>query len=223
MTRIHEHLDAKIFFNQVRPFLAGWGREGNPMPDGLVYEGVSATPIKILGGSATQSLTLQALDCLLGVDHVTGHKGFIVKMRSFMAPDHKRFIEYLENRKYSLRQLVQSAETDILLSSYNNCLSALIQLRTYHIQIVSKYVVVGSKEINEGNYKSIDNKGTSGTSLILFLKDMRKDTEGKILSSQQLKKHSMFSMMSWLAMGAFAVVGSCVIISGVTFLRTFKT
>ncbi|KAH9523340.1 hypothetical protein Btru_066432 [Bulinus truncatus] len=153
LSRTHDHLDAKIFFNQVRPFLAGWGGEGNPMPDGLVYEGVSATPIKMLGGSAAQSSTLQALDSLLGVEHVTGHKGFIVKMRSFMAPEHKRFIEYLENRKYSLRHLVQSAETDILLSSYNNCLSALIQLRTYHIQIVSKYVVVVSKEMNEGTTK----------------------------------------------------------------------
>ncbi|KAH9492784.1 Indoleamine 2,3-dioxygenase 2 [Bulinus truncatus] len=151
------------------------------------------------------------------------HKGFIVKMRSFMAPEHKRFIEYLENRKYSLRHLVQSAETDILLSSYNNCLSALIQLRTYHIQIVSKYVVVVSKEMNEGNYKSLDTKGTGGTSLIPFLKDMRKDTEGKILSSQQLKKHSKFSQISWLTIGAFAVVGASVIISAVLVVFTSQS
>ncbi|KAH9492789.1 hypothetical protein Btru_024723, partial [Bulinus truncatus] len=71
LSRTHDHLDAKIFFNQVRPFLAGWGGDGNPMPDGLVYEGVSATPIKMLGGSAAQSSTLQALDSLLGVEHVT--------------------------------------------------------------------------------------------------------------------------------------------------------
>uniref|UniRef100_A0A2C9LC41 Indoleamine 2,3-dioxygenase n=1 Tax=Biomphalaria glabrata TaxID=6526 RepID=A0A2C9LC41_BIOGL len=212
LTRMHDHLDAKTFFNEVRPFLAGWGGEGTPLPDGLVYEGISTTPIKMLGDSAAQSSTNQALDGLLGVEHKKSQRDVLVKMRNYMPPEHKRFVEYLENRPYGLRNLVESSTNDVLKSSYNNCITALVQMRTYHIHIVSKYIIVASKGMNEGNYKSLDSKGTGGTSVMPFLKDVRADTETKMIGSRQSKK-------SWLTIGAVTAVGVAVIFGAVRFFK----
>lgn len=39
------------------------------MPEGLIYEGVSAEPMAYSGGSAAQSTVLHAFDELLGIRH----------------------------------------------------------------------------------------------------------------------------------------------------------
>ncbi|KAK0047099.1 myoglobin-like isoform X2 [Biomphalaria pfeifferi] len=166
----------------------------------------------MLGDSAAQSSTNQALDGLLGVEHKKSQRDVLVKMRNYMPPEHKRFVEYLENRPYGLRNLVESSTNDVLKSSYNNCITALVQMRTYHIQIVSKYIIVASKGMNEGNYKSLDSKGTGGTSVMPFLKDVRADTETKMIGSRQSKK-------SWLTIGAVTAVGFAVIFGAVRFLK----
>ncbi|XP_059141281.1 myoglobin-like [Physella acuta] len=210
LARMHDKLEAKTFFNLIRPFLGGWGGADNPLPDGLIYEGVSDQPIKMTGGSAAQSTTLQVVDALLGVKHTQDKKDFLTTMRCFMPPDHKSFIEDLENRQFKLRDLVLSTNSERLQSAYNKCVTALIDLRTYHIKIVTKYIVQASQTMNEGNYESLDKKGTGGTSLIPFLKDIRTDTKVRIVPETDTKvqhKRPNFS----LKFGAVAVLSSIVI------------
>ncbi|XP_005095612.1 myoglobin [Aplysia californica] len=183
LTRMHDHLSAKTFFNSLRPFLAGWGGEGNALPEGLIYEGISDTPIQLPGGSAAQSSTLQVIDALLGVEHTEDKKEFLKFMQEFMIPDHRRFIQTFEQMPFKLRQFMEQNPHPKLLDVYNRCISALVNLRKYHIQIVTKYVVIASKETNEGNYESLDSKGTGGTSLIPFLKAVNMDTQSKFVNS----------------------------------------
>uniref|UniRef100_A0A0B6ZMS5 Indoleamine 2,3-dioxygenase n=1 Tax=Arion vulgaris TaxID=1028688 RepID=A0A0B6ZMS5_9EUPU len=181
LSRMRDQLDAKLFFNVIRPFLGGWGGESSPLPDGLIYEGVSDTPVKLTGGSAAQSTTLQVLDAFLGVKHTQEKREFLVRMRDFMPPEHKHLIEYLEQLPYSLRDFVTSSCNESLKSCYNHSLSALVSLRDYHIKIVKMYVILPARKANEGNYQSLDKKGTGGTSLLPFLKDIWSDTSDKLL------------------------------------------
>lgn len=51
-----------------RVFLLSW-KDNPAMPDGLIYEGVSAEPMAYSGGSAAQSTVLHAFDELLGIRH----------------------------------------------------------------------------------------------------------------------------------------------------------
>eukprot|EP00123_Amoebidium_parasiticum_P011611 comp20814_c0_seq2/m.27425 comp20814_c0_seq2/g.27425 ORF comp20814_c0_seq2/g.27425 comp20814_c0_seq2/m.27425 type:complete len:399 (-) comp20814_c0_seq2:222-1418(-) len=68
LRRMYEKCDPHMFFNKIRLYLSGW--KNNPaLPNGLIYEGVSKTPLQYSGGSAAQSSCIQAIDIALGVDH----------------------------------------------------------------------------------------------------------------------------------------------------------
>ncbi|RUS83671.1 hypothetical protein EGW08_008577, partial [Elysia chlorotica] len=195
LSKMHEKLTAKTFFNVLRPFLGGWGGEGNSLPDGLIYEGVSDIPRKLTGGSAAQSSTMQVLDAFFGVQHSQEKRTFLVHMREFMPLGHRRLIEDLERWPHKLRDFVASrSRSSSLKASYNSCISSLVDLRSYHIQIVTKYIVVASRDMNEGNYESLDTKGTGGTSLIPFLQVIRSDTEeGLVPDSDNMLSESSAS------------------------------
>ncbi|XP_075457855.1 indoleamine 2,3-dioxygenase 2 isoform X3 [Ascaphus truei] len=63
-----DYVDSAVFYNTIRPFLAGW-RDNPAMPEGLIYEGASVEPLSFSGGSAAQSSVFHALDELLGIRH----------------------------------------------------------------------------------------------------------------------------------------------------------
>ncbi|KNC77200.1 hypothetical protein SARC_10335 [Sphaeroforma arctica JP610] len=68
IVRMFEKCDAKVYYDDVRPYFGGW--RGNPvLPNGMVYEGVSETPFYFAGGSAGQSSLIQSIDIALGVHH----------------------------------------------------------------------------------------------------------------------------------------------------------
>jgi len=69
LLRIYERCDPHIFYYRIRPFLAGWDK------DGLLFEGVSETPIKLNGASAAQSSLIQAYDAGLGTPPLCGRFG----------------------------------------------------------------------------------------------------------------------------------------------------
>ncbi|CAG5117390.1 unnamed protein product, partial [Candidula unifasciata] len=181
LSRMRDHLDARSFFDIIRPFLDGWGGDKSPLPEGLIYEGVSDIPVKLTGGSGAQSTTLQVLDSLLGVEHTADKRIFLTEMRNYMLPSHRRFVEDIEQYPYPLRQFVISSSNEALKSSYNRCLSTLQELRDYHIKIVKMYVVIPSRKANESINKSLDERGTGGSNLIPFLRDICFATEEKKL------------------------------------------
>jgi len=209
LMRMHDHLTASAFFNYIRPFLGGWGGEGNALPEGLIYEGISDKPIEMAGGSAAQSASLQILDALLCVEHTADKRDFLKFMREFMPVGHRQFIYSLEESSSNLRNFVERNGDANLTDLYNSCISALVDFRSYHIQIVTKYIVIASKESNEGNYESLDTMGTGGTSLIPFLQDLRTDTENKALTSLTSTISSEFS-------ASFSSVAGIILIAGLS-------
>ncbi|KAL8610288.1 hypothetical protein ACOMHN_062020 [Nucella lapillus] len=185
LSRMHENLSASTFFNKLRPFLGGWGGEDNPLPDGLIYGGVSDQPVHAIGGSAAQSGTIQVLDALMGVSHSAEKTAFLLTMRSYMAPGHQRFIEGIESQSQGLQHMVKSSSNQELNHAYNKLLFAVVHFRSYHIQIVTKYIVQAASQAKqaENKFDSLDNKGTGGTDLLPFLKELRQDTRDQMATT----------------------------------------
>lgn len=75
MLKLYDHLTPEFFYNDLRPYLAGWkGMEKNGLPRGVFY-GDETIARKYAGGSNGQSSLIQALDIMLNVEHkATGER-----------------------------------------------------------------------------------------------------------------------------------------------------
>ncbi|ELU10508.1 hypothetical protein CAPTEDRAFT_200823 [Capitella teleta] len=176
-SRMHDGLDADVFYNTMRPFLSGWGGEGSALPEGVIYEGVSSEPVQVTGGSAAQSSPIMAFDAALGVQHGGKPSDFLAKMRQYMPPAHRDFIAAVENGP-SIRAYVKEREENAKLNAvYHDCVHAMKDFRSYHIQIVVKYVVVMSNRRKASfSYEGVAERGTGGQAFMPFLKSLRDST-----------------------------------------------
>uniref|UniRef100_A0A663MKJ5 Indoleamine 2,3-dioxygenase 2 n=1 Tax=Athene cunicularia TaxID=194338 RepID=A0A663MKJ5_ATHCN len=158
--------------------LRGWGKgwKDNPaMPGGLVYEGVSDEPLAYSGGSAAQSTVLHAFDELLGIRHSEESSAFLRRMRQYMPPPHRAFVEEIR-RAPPLRQHVLSSGDARLRAAFNRCVCALADFRSYHITIVTKYIAVAPPS-------ALETKGTGGSHIFSFLKSVRDTTREGVISA----------------------------------------
>ncbi|XP_069124265.1 indoleamine 2,3-dioxygenase 1-like isoform X2 [Argopecten irradians] len=64
----HDVLSASTFFNVLSNFFKGYG-PNTPLPEGLLFEGVSDKPIYATSASAAPTSTLPLVDAALGVKH----------------------------------------------------------------------------------------------------------------------------------------------------------
>ncbi|XP_075714794.1 indoleamine 2,3-dioxygenase 2-like [Rhinoderma darwinii] len=174
---MYDYVDSDVYYNTIRTFLSGW-KENPNMPEGLLYEGVSDEPLYFSGGSAAQSSVYHALDELLGIQHQPEIAEFLLKMRSYMPPAHNKFISWVREAP-SLSEYIVKAEDETLLSTFNQCIAALTQLRSLHIRIVSKYVnaagVRARMKTNQKENQGQDHqeRGTGGSQAMTFLKSVR--------------------------------------------------
>ena len=224
LQRMYENCDPHIFYHRIRPFLAGSKNMVDAgLPNGVLFEDGSGKEAycRYGGGSNAQSSLIQFFDIILGVEHrPTGEKrnessesepegsappprhNFIQDMRSYMPGPHRRFLEHVSNVA-NVRDYVESHRSNRDLSiAYDACLAMLRALRDKHIQMVSRYIIVKSREsrshsrslsptdvpsvINIANVQKQDAgyvrartkklRGTGGTALIPFLKQARDET-----------------------------------------------
>ncbi|MCJ1243213.1 hypothetical protein MMC30_000410 [Trapelia coarctata] len=224
LVRMYESCDPHVFYHRIRPFLAGSKNMADAgLPNGVIYEDGSGIESyrQYGGGSNAQSSLIQFFDIVLGVEHrPTGERrnesseseaegtappsrhNFIHDMRSYMPGPHRRFLEHVENVA-NIREYVESHRSNRSLSiAYDACLAMLRALRDKHIQMVSRYIIVKSREtrshsrsisprsapppVNLANGSKSDFKndqpsskklrGTGGTALIPFLKQARDET-----------------------------------------------
>ncbi|KAG6932200.1 indoleamine 2,3-dioxygenase 1, partial [Chelydra serpentina] len=168
------------------------------MPEGLVYEGVWDSPKQFSGGSAAQSSTLPCFDVLLGIQH-SAAQGFSAEylscMRDYMPAAHRAFIQTLASGP-SLRQFVLATGDAGLRAAFNRCVSALVDLRSYHIQIATKYITIPAGRcraeqqqqlggcVHEGT-SVLSERGTGGTGFMRFLKGVRDTTRKAQLTEQE--------------------------------------
>lgn len=174
LLRTLEKCDPYIFYRRVRPYLTGW-----PEP-GIVYEGVSETPVKLAGGSAAQSSLFQAIDAALGISHEhEDSRPFLLAMRGHMPPRHRAFLETLDEGGPLLRSLVMEHRADHpqLAERYDGAVGALDSFRKTHFEMAVRYITRQAPEHQVA-------KGTGGTDLKTFLKKTREETKDKLLDNK---------------------------------------
>uniref|UniRef100_A0A674F5U4 Indoleamine 2,3-dioxygenase 1 n=1 Tax=Salmo trutta TaxID=8032 RepID=A0A674F5U4_SALTR len=185
---MHVYVKPEVFYGIMRIYLSGW-KDNSSMPAGLVYEGVQAEPMEYSGGSAAQSSLLHCFDELLGVKHEAKSGAFLTRMRNYMPPSHKRLIQDISLQP-SLRGFVQQQACEPLTASFQLCVTKLLALRSYHINVVSRFITVPAARArqlrNQGNISqeetvsraptALEETGTGGSGIMSFLKTVRDRT-----------------------------------------------
>ncbi|KAL1891290.1 Indoleamine 2,3-dioxygenase [Sporothrix stenoceras] len=185
LQRLHEQCDPTVFYQRIRPFLAGSKNMADAgLPHGVIYDegrsdGKDQEYRQYSGGSNAQSSLIQFFDIVLGVEHrPTGVKAggdadkdgeeaaakasasrhnFILEMRKYMPGAHARFLQDVSDvaniRSYVLAN--QAAGTNRPLSiAYDSCLAMLRALRDKHIAVVTRYIVVPSRDMARARSRS---------------------------------------------------------------------
>ncbi|NXO63762.1 I23O2 dioxygenase, partial [Phainopepla nitens] len=195
LRRMHDYVDPEVFYSVIRIFLSGW-KDNPAMPHGLVYEGVSPEPLAFSGGSAAQSTVLHAFDELLGICHRQDSAAFLHRMRDYMPPAHRAFVEEIHGA-VSLKQHVLSSGDARLRAAFNRCVSALADFRSYHIAIVTKYIATAAAKARARRAEpgaragpsagkppsALEAKGTGGSHIFIFLKSIRDTTREALISA----------------------------------------
>ena len=169
LVRMYESCDPHVFYHRIRPFLAGSkNMKDAGLPHGVLYDDGRKNPLwrQYAGGSNAQSSLIQFFDIVLGVEHrPTGSKmnesseseaepgiapkprhNFIQEMRQYMPGSHRKFLQAVESVA-NIREYVEAHTFDrTLCVAYDACLAMLRSLRDKHIQMVSRYIIVKSRE-----------------------------------------------------------------------------
>ncbi|KAL1957278.1 hypothetical protein VTO42DRAFT_6184 [Malbranchea cinnamomea] len=226
LEEMYRNCHPHAFYHGFRPYLAGSRNMAEAgLPRGILYEDGSGREEyrQYGGGSNAQSSLIQFFDIVLGVEHrPTGESAaaessspdsedrsegprarhnFIMDMRSYMPGPHRRFIEHVSSVA-NIREYVDAhRENHDLVFAFDAALAMVRALRQKHLQMVTRYIIVKSREtrdqahapaanrsstpqpmntvINLANVNgSSDRKlrGTGGTALIEFLKQARDET-----------------------------------------------
>lgn len=189
---MHVYVEPAVFYGVIRIYLSGW-KDNPSMPNGIIYEGVHPEPMEFSGGSAAQSSLLHCFDELLGIKHEAKAEGFLARMRDYMPPAHKQMIQDISIQP-PLRNFVQQQHDEQLNQAFQLCVTKLIELRNYHINVVSRFITVPAARARQLRVQNehtedmvskaptaLEERGTGGSSIMGFLKAVRDKTKQVLL------------------------------------------
>ncbi|KAI9701320.1 MAG: hypothetical protein M1820_006542 [Bogoriella megaspora] len=179
LQRMYDSCDPHVFYHRIRPFLAGSKNMAEAgLPHGVIFDDGTGEPqdyVQFSGGSNAQSSIIQFFDLILGIEH--GPQGasqssasgpssppapsnnFIHDMRRYMPGRHARFLEHVSSVA-NIRPFVKSRSNDrALTTAFDACLAMLRAFRDIHIQMVSRYIIIKSRES-----RSMSRSGAPSTS-----------------------------------------------------------
>jgi indoleamine 2,3-dioxygenase len=176
LERMPEHCDPYVYYHRVRPYIHGW--KNNPAtPNGLVYEGVEAYGGQgqhFRGETGAQSAIIPVMDALLGVYHEQDVlKDYLMEMRTYMPPQHRRFIELVEEES-TLRERLSSSGDQALRGLYDECVETVERFRSLHLEYAARYIFK-QHQTDPSNPTQV---GTGGTPFMKYLKKHRDETAG---------------------------------------------
>jgi len=178
--------------------------------EGIEMDPTLQEPTELSGPSAGQSSLIHAMDVFFGVDrysHATSpiespisptetlkpKPAFLDRMQLYMPRHHRAFLKHLSSAPRPLRELVLNARDSVMLDAYNGAVKALKEFRDAHMTVVAVYIVGPSRRpapvpggevrVDVGKNYGSDRllKGTGGTELVRFLKDIRDRTAAAVL------------------------------------------
>ncbi len=158
LTEMYKHCRAKVFYNDIRPFLAGTKGFKEALPDGIIYEGVDSKPRSYNGGSAAQTTSIPSFDALLGAKHPGPEEDptFMRKMREYQPKKHRDFLVAIDTQP-SLREHIMQSRNVELIQQYNRIVDALYEFRHGHINLINTYIIRPSEK------RSFEAPGANGT------------------------------------------------------------
>eukprot|EP00049_Salpingoeca_infusionum_P027757 m.34083 g.34083 ORF g.34083 m.34083 type:complete len:405 (+) comp9733_c0_seq2:128-1342(+) len=166
INRMGEHCSPDVFYQQVRPYLAGWTL---PTHQGLKYEGATSTNKEFSGASAAQSAIIASLTTLIGEHHADG---FLARMKQYMPATAREFIAFLATKSVGFRTFLSAQEQ--LKERFNTVIAKLKEFRSSHISAVTRYISIPASKHSK---TSLSDQGTGGTNLMVFLKQTRQEGE----------------------------------------------
>lgn len=173
LNRMTDVCQPEIFYHVLRPFLQG-SQNNDALPNGLMYDGVSNTPMTLTGGSAAESSVFSILDAFFSVKH---NDEYFNEIQNYMPREHREFIGYVKEN-INAKQIIGNNE--MLIGKYNECLNKIKQFRQIHFGIVGKYILKMMPKTKE-----VDGvKGTGGTNLSSFLSQSIKETRQTIIKHE---------------------------------------
>lgn len=220
LNRMTEKCAPQTFYHDIRPFLAGSkNMEVAGLPNGVFYDEGNGKGEwrKCSGGSNAQSSLIQFFDVILGVQHSpTASPGPLSsppktnflqvrtaapcsinrfklipgqEMRKYMPGKHRKFLDHLESVA-NIKGYAESTSDSDVTDAYNVAVGELKKFRDIHIGIVTKYIIIPSKQrsppapnaginlaVASANPTSTQElHGTGGTHLLPFLKQSRDET-----------------------------------------------
>ncbi|KAK7418155.1 hypothetical protein QQX98_004130 [Neonectria punicea] len=200
LERMYEKCDPMVFYTQIRPFLAGSkNMEAAGLPRGVFYDEGNGKGEwqQLRGGSNGQSSLIQFFDIVLGIEHSTsgnntpekGQPSYHEVVRDYMPGPHAHFLRHIA-RLGSIRELALlppvTEEQHRLREAYTAATEALSLFRNKHIQIVTRYIILPSRQASKGGRQNLASSssqkegkeltGTGGTTLVPFLKQSRDET-----------------------------------------------
>jgi indoleamine 2,3-dioxygenase len=196
LNTMYDGCDPTEFYRDIRP----WFRGGEAWPGGAgwEFEGVENPEERerarfTNGASAGQSSIVHALDIFLGTPNT--HSAYLHKMEYHMPRHHRAFLRHLRTLPPHLKlaDLLQSSlATDAVKNAFNDAVMALKRFRDSHIRIAAVYIISQARRAGEGivshatpvpkhssgdgNEPTTGVKGTGGTDLVPFLKNLRDNT-----------------------------------------------
>ena len=126
----------KVFFAGFLPFFSGT----KGLEAGMIYEGVDSKPLQYHSFTASQSSSVRAADLFLGVKHQGGEREFLDAMVDYMPQKHREFLNYIREQP-SLRKYIAEGGDKELIKQFNAAVEALTEFRSYHVIMVTKYII----------------------------------------------------------------------------------
>lgn len=114
-----------------------------------------------------------------------------------MLPSHRQLIQDISSQP-SLKSFVQEQADECLKQAFQLCVTKLSALRSYHINIVSRFITVPAArarqirlqdqepvgDIISGAPTALEERGTGGSSIMKFLKTVRDQTKASLLPEE---------------------------------------
>ncbi|KAB8265375.1 indoleamine 2,3-dioxygenase [Aspergillus pseudonomiae] len=177
LQRMYERCDPHVFYHHLRPFLNGTKNAAHAgLPFGILYNDGTGLQeyTQYRGGSNAQSSLIQLFDIILGIEHSSDERAFLLEMRQYMPGPHRRFLERIPPHA-NMREFVRNNPCgEELNAAYARAVCMLRSLRNAHLRIVSRYIIVESKKTTP-ILCSICNSRTHTTNPLEFSKDLSVD------------------------------------------------
>lgn len=119
---------------------------------------------------------------------------FLMRMRNYMPRAHRRLIQDISSQ-LPLKSFVQQQDSERLNRAFRHCVTKLVAFRSYHINIVSRFITVPAARARQRRTQeqesevdtarraptALEEIGTGGSSIMTFLKTVREHTKDVFL------------------------------------------